>query len=231
MKHIVFDAGPVISLSTNNLLWILEVLSKECSCKFAIPEGVKQELIDVPLNSKRFKFSAIQVLRQLEKGTFKVVSVGLLKKKTQELMDIANKCFIGRNNYIKILHEGEVESLVAYLKLNASLLIIDERTTRVLIEDPFSLKSYLERKLHTRVETNKKNIKKLQSLLKDIKIVRSAELITYAYERGLLDDYLPNLIGSRELLLDSLLWGLKLNGCAISSDEIERIKAIEKQKV
>ena len=40
MKSLVFDAGPVISLTTNNLLWLLDVLKGDYEGEFYIPEGV-----------------------------------------------------------------------------------------------------------------------------------------------------------------------------------------------
>ncbi|MBI2656373.1 hypothetical protein HYX03_01385 [Candidatus Woesearchaeota archaeon] len=48
-----------------------------------------------------------------------------------------------------------------------------------------------------------------------------------AYEHGLLDDYITKIPDARKNLLESVLWGVKLNGCAVSKDEIEQIVRIE----
>ena len=61
MKSLIFDAGPIISLATNNLLWILEPLKNKFDGKFYLTDAVKRELVDRPLETKKFKFEAIQV--------------------------------------------------------------------------------------------------------------------------------------------------------------------------
>jgi len=58
--------------------------------------------------------------------------MGLLRKSTDELIGLANKCFIARGNYINIVHQGEIQCVAAYLSMNAELLVLDERTTRYL---------------------------------------------------------------------------------------------------
>ncbi len=69
MKTIVFDTGPIISLTMNNLLGLLEHLKKKSNARFLIPRQVKAELVDNPMNNtKRFMFEAMQVLRIIEKG-------------------------------------------------------------------------------------------------------------------------------------------------------------------
>ena len=62
MKCLVFDSGPIISLTTNNLLWILEPLKNKFKGRFVITEGVRKELIDKPLTTKKFKFEALHCL-------------------------------------------------------------------------------------------------------------------------------------------------------------------------
>jgi hypothetical protein len=47
---------------------------------------------------------------------------------------------------------------------------------------------------------------------------------------GFLDQYLPAEPFENEILLDAMLWGLKLNGCAISEEQIEELISLEKEK-
>ena len=61
--------------------------------------------------------------------------------------------------------------------------------------------------------------------MKNVKVIRSTELVLMAYEFGLLDKYLINV--SREQLLDALLWGLKIRGCSISNEEVESLTDFE----
>ena len=50
MKSIIFDAGPVISLTTNNLLWTLRELKERCNGSFYITEAVKKFKPDFLIN-------------------------------------------------------------------------------------------------------------------------------------------------------------------------------------
>ena len=230
MKSLVFDTGPVISLTTNNLLWMLEELKKSFKGEFYLSEATKRELVDKPLATKRFKFEALQVLENINKGVFKTIGNSILKEKTLELLDFANNSFKAKDNFINICHYAEISNIASCLHLGCDVLVIDERTTRLLIEDPASLKSILQHKLHTAVTLNKENIDKFRAQTKQIKLIRSVELVTIAYELGLLDKYLADIKDSRKTLLDSVLWGVKINGCAVSEDEIDEIIRIEAKR-
>jgi hypothetical protein len=106
--------------------------------------------------------------------------------------------------------------------------VVDERTTRLLIESPVALKDLLQSKLHTRVEVNRPNLRQFRYLVRNIKVMRSVEILIVAYEKGLLDKFLlDNVKNPREILIDGLLWGLKLRGCAISREEISDITKLE----
>ena len=85
----------------------------------------------------------------------------------------------------------------------------------------------LKHNLHTKVEINSNNIKEFRRITKNVRIIRSAELATIAFERGLLDKYLTHIDNPRKTLLESILWGIKLNGCAVTKREIEKIIGTE----
>ena len=70
MKSIVFDTGPIISLTLNNLLWIIEPLHDRFGGEFYITKAVYKELIDRPLSTKKYKFEA----RTLKPPSFFIVS-------------------------------------------------------------------------------------------------------------------------------------------------------------
>lgn len=228
MRSIVFDAGPIISLTTNNLLWLLKSLKNKYKGEFYISERVNGELIDRPLKTKKFKFEALQVLQYINKGIIKVIKNENIRKMTFELLDLANNCFKARGNWMRIVHYGEMEGIAASLYLNSDAFIIDERTTRTLIENTKREISILKRTLHVDIKVNEENLKKFKEIVKGIKILRSVELVTVAYELGLLNEFLPNIENPRKTLLDSVLWGVKLNGCSVSKREIEQILKIEK---
>jgi len=229
MKSIVFDTGPIISLALNNLLWILEPLKKKFNGKFYIPSSVKREIVDKPLSTKKFKFEALQVLYLVKNKTIEMIEENEIRKKALKLLDIANNIFIAHDNPIRILHLGETEGVALALYLNADAFVIDERTTRVLIEEPKALENLLRHKLHTSIKVNKDNLKRFRAEVKNLKIIRSAELAAVAYEIGLLDKFIFDIPEPRRTLLEGLLWGVKLNGCAVSRNEINSIIKLEEK--
>ena len=228
MKTIVFDAGPVISLTMNNLLWILEPLKKISNAEFCITEQVKRELVDTPLNkTRKYMFEALQVLHYIENKTLDVIDNDAVRKQAYELLSIANNCFNAFGHNIQIVHEAEMSAIALYLQKKADAFAVDEKTARLLMENPDRLHHILKHTLHTKVEKNKENLSKFRKITRGIKVIRSVELVTVAYEKGLLDKYLSDMPDSKRTLLESVLWGVKLNGCAVSKREIEQIVKME----
>lgn len=227
MKSIVFDTGPIISLTTNNLLWLLDPLKIQFNGGFFVSSTVKKELVDKPLLTKKFKFEALQVLQSIQDGVLEVIDNKNIRTDSQRLYQLANNVFYANNHPISIVHVGEIEGIAAAQYLHADAFIIDERTTRVLIEDPRKLAYILQHKLHTPISVNHKNLSSFLRRVKDIKLLRSFELAVIAYELGLLDKYILNIPSSKKILLDGLLWGIKLNGCAVSQREINEVVKLE----
>lgn len=229
MSDIVFDSSTIISLATNDLLWTLPVFRKKIEGKFYITKSVKSELVDKPIHSKQWKLEAFMILNLLTKKVIDYYEDNL-NDQTNKLLFLANNIFKARDNYITLVHLGEIEALALAIKLNA-VYAVDERTTRMLIENPKNLHKLLESKLHTEIQVDNKNLKDFQKEAKNIKIIRSADLMTVAFENGLLDEYTAETPlykdGLKNNLLDGLLWGLKLRGCSISRKEIDEIMKIE----
>ncbi len=227
-KALVFDTGPIISLTLNNLLWTLKPLHEKFNGDFIIPKGVYKELVEKPLETKKYKFEAMQILPYIAEGIVKVVDSKKIEKRAKEILDKANRCFKAKGSWIKIVHQGEMEA-IALCKLKGSKsLVIDERTTRMLIEEPENIRNYLEKKLHTRVEANENNILWIKKELSMIKVIRSFELAVVSYDLGLFKRYIAEgekkIIKKdiKKLLLEGILWGIKLNGCSVKYDEIEK---------
>ena len=55
-KVLFFDAGPIISLVMSRMWWVLPKLKKEFGGTFYITPAVKFELVERPLQTKRFAF-------------------------------------------------------------------------------------------------------------------------------------------------------------------------------
>ncbi len=227
MKSLIFDTGPVISLATNNLLWILEPLRKQFNGKFFITESVKKELVDRPLEIKKFKFEAIQVEKLIENGVLEVIDNSIIREETQKLLNAANEIFSAFDNYMRIVQYAEMSVIAAAININADSIVVDEKTTRFLIENPKMIVEILKKTLHTSIRINENNLKDFKNKAKNIKTIRSIELVTVAYEHGLLNNYITKLPDAKRNLLESVLWGVKLNGCAVSKEEIEQIVKME----
>ena len=225
MNYLVFDTSSLISISTNNLLNILEELSKKFHGDFLIAKSVKKEVIDNPITSKKFKFEAIQLSNLIDKGVIKLYKNLNLQNKTNNTLEIINNLFYTEESPIRVVDEAEVESLILASSLNA-VYIVDERTLRLVVENPKNLINLLERKLHRKVKINGKNLKLFKELVSNVKIIRSSELMTVAFEQGLFDNYKAD----KKEVLDGLLWGLRLRGCAISTNEINDTLKLEKLK-
>ena len=223
MKALVFDAGPIISLTINNLLWLIPELKKRFGGEFYITNAVKKELVETPLKSKKFKFEAIQVQQLIENDILKIISDSKIKKKAEKLANLANSCFFVHNHKMKAVHAGEMETLAAAIELDIEVIVVDERVTRMFIERPLEIERRFEKKLHSDVKVDKGKLRKFHSLVSHLKLIRSIELATVAYEHGLLDRYLVKIPNAKKILIESVLWALKLNGCSITDEEIEDI--------
>jgi hypothetical protein len=227
MDSIIFDTGPIISLTTNNLLWVLELLKGDFEGEFYLPQAVKVELVDYPLRTKKFKFEALQVSYMIKKGVFKTVETPQINALAEELKALVNSTYKVRGNWIRLVHYAEMEVLAAAIVLNASAVAIDERTARLLVEDEQRLLQMLRRKMHGKVIVNQKNLKKFKDWVRNVKVIRSVELVTVTYEKGHLDKYLLDGDKARRTLVESLLWGVKLHGCAVTKEEIDELVKLE----
>ncbi|MBI3033897.1 hypothetical protein HYY72_01955 [Candidatus Woesearchaeota archaeon] len=227
MKTLIFDAGPVISLTMNNLLWVIEPLKRQFKGEFCITEAVKAELVDRPMNIRRFEFEALQVQAEIDCNILSIYKSHEAESLTNELLELANNCFSAKGQSLKIVHQGEMSTLASVLSLGADAVVIDERTTRELIEAPGNIANLMQSRLHTRIKVNSANLEKLKEKVNGIKVIRSVELVSVAFELGIINRYIercknpsPEL---RRRLLESVLWGVKLNGCAVGRAEIEQI--------
>ena len=224
-KVLIFDSGSLISLSINGLLEELKKLKKIFNGEFIITKEVKKEVVDNPIKIKMYELEALKIQNLIDEGCLNMPDkIGITDKEITnlmfKLMNFANTMFIGNGNEIQLIQQGETSCLALSKILNEkkikNVLVVDERTTRMLVEKPENLKELLEKKMHTNVKLKESNFKEFNGF----KIIRSTELIYIAYKKGLI-----NLRGKE--VLDALLYALKFKGCAISSEEIEEIKNIK----
>ncbi|MCL6500681.1 MAG: hypothetical protein K6T16_01455 [Candidatus Pacearchaeota archaeon] len=219
MKALIFDSSSIVSLTLNDLLYLLKPLKKLFGGEFYITEAVKYEIIDRSLDIKRFELEALMIKALIEEGVLKVFKTEFLKGETKKLLNIANNTFKVDGEGIRIIHEGEASCLALYnyLPTGKKAIVIDERTTRMLCEKPENLHKLFERKLHRPIQANTVNY----SFFNRFKIIRSAELSYVAYKHGMIK--LPAKPGQA---IEAVLYALKYKGCAISREEISVAKVL-----
>ncbi len=225
-KAIIFDAGALITISMNGLDKELIRLKGIFDGVFLITQQVKKEVIDKPLTIKNFELEALRTKKLLDDKVIELADdYGLdnksIENKSNEIMNIANSFFMSPKEPVRLLHLGEASCLALSEMLNKekikNVIVIDERTTRMLIEKPENLRELLIRKLHTNISLVKQNFE----YFKNFQVIRSAELIYVAWRKGLVE------LKDGIFILDALLYAIKSKGCAISSDEIEEIKKLK----
>jgi len=219
LNELVFDSSSIISVSQNCLMNILGNLSKKTKNEFRISKAVEFESVSKPLDINRFELNALRIKRAVDLGWLKVEEQEV---DLTEIDELANNIFFIGNKPIKVIHAGEAETIALYKKINASVMVIDERTTRMLIEEPDNLVKKLRANYRKNIKVNKNSLNNFLSFVGRIKIVRSAELLAEAFELGCFEGELENSVKA----LEAALYGLKFNGCAVSLDEIKEYVSV-----
>ncbi len=223
-KVLILDTGALINLSMNGLLDILGKLKKNCDCRFLITREVKYEIVDRPIGIYRFELGALRVQNLIDSEILEMPSsLGIkdekISSKTKELMEIANHSVQIGGKWVKIVSEGEMSCLALSVELSErgikNIIAIDERTTRVLSENPENFQRLMSEKMHRNVYVEEN---KLESF-SNFRFIRSSELVYVAYKKGAID-----LKGKKAL--ESLLYATKFKGAAISFEEINILKKL-----
>jgi predicted nucleic acid-binding protein len=178
---------------------------------FVIPMGVKKEVVDKPLGINEFQFKALRLRNAIEKGTIKVIDDPGVRGYAQEVIKKANSLFKPK---MKILHLGEAESLALAQRMGADTLMVDERTTRLLVEDVDLLADFIKQRARRKIQIDERAARELSQSFSGLKVIRSSEVIAVAYKNGFFNE-----LGDGQLL-HAALYALKFSGCAISRDEI-----------
>lgn len=222
-KILFFDTGPVISLVMSRLVEIIPKLKERFGGKFYITPAVRRELVERPIEIRRFEFEALQVLKLINEGIFEVYDK-VPQRRVEEMERLANSSFRIKNKTMDIMQSGEMESVACAMEKGAEAVVMDERTLRLFVENPTEMEKLLEIRFKRDVIPDSQKMRQFSQLMQGVKIVRSIELVGVAYKLGILDNYIPKLKDGKKILLEAVLWGTKFNGCAVTGEEIEDIE-------
>jgi hypothetical protein len=223
-KALIFDSGTLITLSMNSLLDLLEKLKQASGIKFLITKEVKYEVADRPTGIARFELGALRIQNLIEKGVLELpASMGLsddaIQKEAREIMEVANHSVQVGGRWVNIVSEAEISCLALSQELSEkgieNLIAIDERTTRMLSENPENMEKMMSEKMHHKVYVDEEKLKAFSKF----RFIRSSELVYVAYKKDLVD-----LKGKK--VLEALLYATKFKGAAISFEEIDELKRL-----
>ncbi|MHA2296770.1 MAG: hypothetical protein ACXAEU_03165 [Candidatus Hodarchaeales archaeon] len=219
----VLDSSTIISLVSTSLHSILKQFRDEHSVQFMTGNIVIHETVEQGLNTKTHRLNSLQILDLVETGIIDVIDTR--NNQLKELMKIVNELYSVNDHPITIFHEGEAECLLVANMMHSNAILIDERTTRLLIEKPKSLRDLLRAKLHSPIKLNKEKLALFQrKYYKQSRptLIRSAELAVFSFEHGMLKNYANRSYypRSKREILEGILWALKSKGCTISTEEI-----------
>ncbi len=216
MSKLICDSSSLISLGNICALGILPYLKEKHNTEFIVPHSVKEEIVNKPMKTKEFKLKAIKFRELIDKGIIEVEKTEKAKKKSEQIKKDSNQLLINQKNKkpIEIVHEGEARTIALLKELNTHNLLIDERTTRLLVENINQLKEYIQSESKIDIEINDQKKKKIREETKEINVMRSSEIIAIAYE----ENYFPEK--NREILEGSL-YAAKFAGCGIKNKEIK----------
>lgn len=221
-SYLIFDSGALINLTINGLIQTMKDLATVFQGEFLITKEVEYETIEHPLHIQKYEWGALRVKDLVDEDVLMLaedyaIPEKELKNRANKIMEEVNSAFTSNGRAIHLIEKGEAECIALSKILNEkgieSSVVIDERTARMLCENPEKLRKLMEAKLRTKINMKKDNLKNLEN----IKVIRSTELMYIAYKKGLIDV-------ADKRVLEAILYALKYGGCSISEKEIQIIK-------
>lgn len=215
-QSLVCDSSSLISLTDSCFVHVFYFLKRKFKGCFLIPDSVEYECVQHPMQMRMHALHAVRLKRAILDGAITLSPLSS-RHDSNEIRWIANNIFYASGTPLRLLHEGESDMLALALETGVSNLLVDERTTRLLAEDPETLRKHLELELSRPITTNQENLSAFSRLTKNMRFFRSSELLLLAYEKGYFEDY-------KELEADAIeaaLYRLKYAGCAVGMGEIE----------
>ena len=220
MATFLCDSSSLISLSNSCLYNIFYHLRAKFDCDFIITPSVYSESVIKPLQIREYSFSAHTINQLVKDGVVRIEEHAGLVAERDKLMSIANNLVFIGDKPLKLIQRGEAEALAYGHGIN---LLIDERTTRMLVENPGQLIAHLRDEFRAVIQPNEQAFGAFKRYTRDMTMVRSTELLLVAYESGFFDRF-----RSKSDVLRAALYKLKYSGCSISFEEIDNFFTNEK---
>jgi predicted nucleic acid-binding protein len=218
-KVVLCDSSALISMTNSCLIDIMYFFTKSRNAEFVVPQAVEREIVERPLaiSMKAYELSAMRMKKAIEDRILNISMYDTLDK-AKSIMDLANTMFYARANPVHLVDLGEADMIALASETDADIVLMDERTTRMLIESPFALKDHMEKEMGVNVMVNKRNFDGFKESAEGLKVIRSSELVAVAYSEGYFSTY-----SNPKKMLESSLYSLKYGGCSIGFDEIDEI--------
>lgn len=218
-SKIVVDSSSLITISDSCIMKIVKNVAEREKISFIIPESVYVESVENPLHIKKYELNAIRIRDAVDEGYLKVAkSTPATREWMERLGKISASIANPNGTQLRLLQWGEAETLGLLKQLDSKILMIDERTTRLLIENPAALAGILCRRHNRKVTISGEQVRWFSQNFSEVNVIRSVELIALAYEDGAMDSELH----TSKQALQAALYAAKYSGCAVSEDEIEQ---------
>ncbi len=208
---IICDSSTLISLAETCNLGVLYLLN-ENRVEFSVTKKVKEEIIENPERIKKYAYSALKLEKCFDDGVIKEVNED--EQKTTSLTRKLNGFFEINGRALNIVQEGEISCITVYKDLKFDAFAVDEKTTRLLIEDPELLMREMEKEYGEKITLRKPDFFKIQ-------VLRSTELLYFAFRKGYLKEF-----KNPKKVLNAGLQALKYAGCSISEEELSEYEAL-----
>ncbi len=214
-KNIVCDSSGLISLADTGNLGVLKFLSAQ-GISFYITPGVKSEITTRPMSIKKYALSAIRLQKCIDDGVLRLLASVTLHEQTQRILKAANSMMYAGSKPLELLQLGEAECLSIFASASAHMLLVDEKTTRLLVENPHKLRETIQTRSSEGIRLDQARRDEFASLTRDVACLRSSELLAFAYSKGYFDDF-RNL---KEEAFKASIYALRDSGCGLAASEI-----------
>jgi predicted nucleic acid-binding protein len=222
IKSIVCDSSALISLADTCNVDAFKFLTAN-GLNFVITPVVREEIVNRPLTIKKYAFSASRLQKSITEGSLKLVESLTLHEQTKRILEIANNLVYIGNKPIELIQDGEAECLAIFASASAKALLVDEKTTRMLIENPSRLVDNLQSEYRDKPRLDEAKLAQFAALTHGIICMRSSELLAIAFEKGFFDEYKDR----KQEAFKAAIYSLREAGCGLTANEIAEYEGME----